>query len=168
MEGIIAFIFIVTILVFIVKFFKKIFLFLPKRRYDDEEKLPYTPKWNFMTPSEYKFFKIIEQIAGDKYYIIPQVQLTNLLYISLYNKQHRAYRNKIDRKSVDFAFFTKEDYKFHLAIELDDSSHEREDRIERDEFVEEAMEDAGLKLLRIKLRPVYNIEFIENLKILLN
>lgn len=30
------------------------------------------------------------------------------------------------------------------------------------------MEDAGLKLLRIKLRPVYNIEFIENLKILLN
>lgn len=168
MQGFISLIFTIFIIVFIVKFFKKIFSWLPERRYEANEKLPYTPKWNFMTPSEYKFFKIIEQVAGDKYYIVPQVQLTNLLYISTYNKQHRTYRNKIDRKSVDFAFFTKEDYKFHLAIELDDSSHEREDRIARDEFVEEAMEDAGLKLLRIKLRPVYNIEFIENLKILLN
>jgi hypothetical protein len=35
-------------------------------------------------------------------------------------------------------------------------------------FVEEVMEDAGLKLLRIKLRPTHNIEVIENLKILLN
>lgn len=37
-----------------------------------------------------------------------------------------------------------------LAIELDDSSHERPDRIERDGEVERICSEAGLPLLRLK------------------
>jgi hypothetical protein len=43
-----------------------------------------------------------------------------------------------------------------LAIELDDNSHKRRDRVERDVFVNQIFEDARLPLLRIKTREAYN------------
>ena len=45
-----------------------------------------------------------------------------------------------------------------LAIELDDSSHYRNDRVERDDFVEDAFEDAGLPLLRVGNSPSYDVQ----------
>ncbi len=43
-----------------------------------------------------------------------------------------------------------------FAIELDDKSHNRQERMERDEFVEELFETAHLPLVRIPVRPAYN------------
>jgi hypothetical protein len=43
-----------------------------------------------------------------------------------------------------------------FGIELDDNSHKRADRVDRDEFVEHAFDAAGLPLLRIPVRANYN------------
>lgn len=150
-------------------FFLVVDIFLKKNKTQTEEvKLqdyPYTAKWNFMTPSELKFFKMLEQVVEDKYYIVPQVNLSNLLYLAKWQQNYNSYRSKIDKKSIDFVLFTKDEYKFHLAVELDDPTHEREDRIQRDEFVNEAMKKAGLRLIRCKLMNGYDKEYIELLKI---
>jgi len=45
-----------------------------------------------------------------------------------------------------------------LAIELDDSSHEREDRQERDIFVDNVLGKAGLPLLHVKAQTRYNLQ----------
>lgn len=114
-------------------------------------RLPYTAKRTPMSERELKFFHNLELLIGDKYYIVPQVHLSTIL--QTYRVPH-YYRfnpdlNKISGKSVDFALFTKPDYQFKLAIELDDSTHRREDRIIRDRFVDSVMSSAGQKLVRM-------------------
>lgn len=43
-----------------------------------------------------------------------------------------------------------------FAVELDDRSHARADRVERDEFVNDVFEAAGLALLHIAVRAAYD------------
>jgi very-short-patch-repair endonuclease len=49
-----------------------------------------------------------------------------------------------------------------LVIELDDASHERSDRKDRDEFLERALKAAGVPLLRVPrgTRNVYQREVV--------
>ena len=49
------------------------------------------------------------------------------------------------------------------AIELDDVSHLRPDRIERDKFVNHAFESAGLPLLRIPVEKAYKAAEVRDL-----
>ena len=50
-----------------------------------------------------------------------------------------------------------------LGIELDDASHERRDRQERDEFVEAVFKAAGLPLLRMPARRAYNLNEVRSM-----
>jgi len=43
-----------------------------------------------------------------------------------------------------------------LVIELDDWSHKRADRRERDKFVDQALGDAGLSILRVPVQASYD------------
>ena len=45
-----------------------------------------------------------------------------------------------------------------LAIELDDSSHNRKDRIERDLFVDQVFKTAGLPLIHVKVVQTYDVD----------
>lgn len=114
----------------------------PGEKYSKEENFPYRAKYNFMTPAEISFYKQLEITVGDKYYIVPQVQLSKILWAP---KEYK-YQNKIDKKSVDFVLFSKPDFKFVKAIELNDYTHDRTDRKERDLFVNKAIQAAGLEL----------------------
>jgi very-short-patch-repair endonuclease len=62
----------------------------------------------------------------------------------------------INRKSVDFVLCDKAYISPKLAIELDDKSHERPDRQERDKEVERILSDAGVPLLRLESRGSFN------------
>ena len=60
-----------------------------------------------------------------------------------------SYFRRISQKHIDFLICEKESLKPVLGIELDDRSHQREDRQKRDEFVNALYENIGLKMLRI-------------------
>lgn len=62
----------------------------------------------------------------------------------------QAARNRIDRKHVDFILCKPTDTRPMLVIELDDKTHERADRMERDNFLDSACKAAGLPVLHIK------------------
>ena len=47
-----------------------------------------------------------------------------------------------------------------MCIELDDRSHERKDRIERDQFVDKAVRDAGLTIAHIPVRQNYSEAYL--------
>ena len=55
--------------------------------------------------------------------------------------------NKVKAKHIDFAL-ADEDTSIVALIELDDTSHARPDRIERDDFVNAVLENTGYTLLR--------------------
>jgi hypothetical protein len=117
----------------------------------------YTRKQFFMTRAESSFYKVLVQAVGNDYVIFAQVHLSTIVDEKVPDQDWRAARSRIDRKSIDFVLCDKEYLKPTLAIELDDSTHERLDRKERDGFVESVLEMAKLPILRIQYSENLNV-----------
>jgi hypothetical protein len=122
------------------------------------EHLPYIKRKYLMTPSELNFYRIIERINKDKYFIIPQVSLAKLVSVDEREIMKKTYHNKIDRKSVDFAVFNKDNFEPLYVIELDDRTHNKWDRYIRDKWVDEVMNKVGIKILHIQSSPTYTYD----------
>ncbi|MDX1520214.1 MAG: DUF2726 domain-containing protein [Anaerolineae bacterium] len=69
---------------------------------------------------------------------------------------NQVYRNKINRKHIDFLLCEPKTMRPLLGLELDDASHNAADRQARDELVEQVFAAAGLPLLRQPVRHTYN------------
>lgn len=128
---------------------------------DDKGMLDYTIipnykiKEEFITENELKLYKVLKKVAYElKLDIFTQVALNRILEINNRRKQQQL-RNRIDRKSIDFVLYDEKTKKIVCCIELDDSTHEREDRIERDLFLDKIFKDT-IKLIRIKVQNYYD------------
>lgn len=118
----------------------------------------YALRDSLLTPAEKEFLLILQQIVGDKYSIELQVQLSRIVSPLDSNTHFTNYHdfNKIKAKSIDFVLYDKE-YKPYLAIELDDRSHSRWDRIKRDAFVNDVMTSVGLRIIHILASYTYDL-----------
>jgi very-short-patch-repair endonuclease len=116
----------------------------------EKPKYRYTRKQFFLTRAEHEFYGALIAAVGDKYYVFAQVHLPTILDNKVKGQDWRAALAHINRKSVDFVLCDKAYISPKLAIELDDKSHERPDRQERDKEVERILADAGVPLLRIE------------------
>lgn len=124
-------------------------LFASATEGEEKSKYQYTAKKSVLTPAEQDFYNALGQAIGHEYRIFVQVHLGSLLDEKVKGQNWRAARAHINRKSVDFILADKETLATRLAIELDDRSHEREDRKERDGEVERILKAAGVPLLRV-------------------
>lgn len=103
-----------------------------------------------LTDREYEFYKRLKPLA-DEYglSVYSKVRLADL--IEPKPKAENPYWmecfNKIKAKHIDFAL-ADEDTAIVALIELDDTSHSRPDRVERDDFVDAVLENTGYTLLR--------------------
>lgn len=116
----------------------------------------YSRKKFFMSAAEHKFYDILISIVGHNYYVFAQVHLPTILDHKVTGQNWRGAFRHIDEKSIDFVLCDKAYISPVLAIELDDSSHTRTDRQERDKIVEQMLDSAGLPLLRFKAQKQYN------------
>ena len=137
-------------------------LYFSELEIKQKKALHYKKKQYLLTQAERKFFEVLEQAVGDKYYIFPQIHLASLLYVEKRDREWQKYFNKIIKKSVDFVLCDKQYLSPVIAIELNDSSHLQERRKERDVFVQEAMESAGLKLVVVRAQWEYDVEEVRN------
>jgi very-short-patch-repair endonuclease len=120
-----------------------------------KDKFPYHVRDDFLSPAEFSFYKVIKGMMKDFLVICPKVSLAELLYVDHPNENQSAYA-RIRQKRVDFVICDPTTMKPKFAIELDDASHNRDDRIARDVFVRKVFEAAGLPLVRIPARAEYN------------
>src|SRR6185369_7132232 len=74
----------------------------------------------------------------------------------LSQSERRSALNSIDRKHVDFLLVRSSDLAPLAGVELDDRSHERDDRKDRDAFVDEVFRSCALPLLHIPAQAGYN------------
>lgn len=119
-------------------------------------KLPYLLVDSLLTPAERSFFGVLQHVADDlDLQVFAKVRLSDLLWIPRGTDNRIRHQNRIRQKHMDFVLCDRHDIVPVLAIELDDSSHRRSDRQERDAFVEQACAVAGLPLLRISTRKGY-------------
>jgi len=107
--------------------------------------LPYKLNESLLTERENNFFRILRPVA-DKYNLYIAVKPRMADFIDNLGSKYSFYR--ISQKHVDF-LLCDNDMKPIMALELDDSTHEREDRKERDEFVSKVYKEIGLKLVQI-------------------
>lgn len=118
---------------------------------------PYHQVDEFVSPAELNFFFNLKAVIGDSAQIFSKVKLSDLFYAKTgdYGK-NRSYTNCIDRKRMDFLLCDPKTLKPILGIELDDKSHQRADRQERDDFVNHVFEAAKLPLMHVSVHRGYS------------
>jgi len=118
------------------------------------EKLPYQLKGHFLSPAELSFYHVLSSIIAPKITVCPKIRLADIISVSR-KKEYYTYFNKISSKHIDFLLCQADTMQPILAIELDDSSHNRQRRQERDEFVNKAFKAIGLPLVRFPAQRAY-------------
>ena len=127
------------------------------RRVVSPTDFPYRLRDDFLSPSEHSFYLVLKTMRGEYLTICPKVSLADVFFVVRPNENLNAY-NRINRKHVDFILCEPKTMKLRFAIELDDSSHQRKDREERDDFVDAVFKAADLPLVHIPVRSAYNID----------
>jgi len=131
-----------------------------------KEHYPFRKKDFLLNISERKLFEALLQRMPINYVIYPQIKLNSIVQFSGENKLFRGYQNKIDRKTLDFVIFEKKYLKPILAIEYDGPTHSRKDRKTNDNFKNNVLAKAGIKLIRIKHSRNLDLDNIINTEIL--
>lgn len=108
---------------------------------------------SLLTPTEAKFYRALDSAVGPMAVIQCKVRLADIL---LAPERDLAAFRRVSQKHVDFVLCERVTLKPLLAVELDDPSHARPDRIQRDQFVDAAYASAGLPIVHIPTQRDYN------------
>lgn len=126
--------------------------------------LPYEKQPSLFTPAERSFLGVLEQAVGNEFRIMGKVRLGDIVKVKagLDNKERQSAFNKIQSKHVDFVACDPNDLSIQFVIELDDKSHERDDRQDRDAFVDKVMEAAEIPIIHFPARKAYVIQEVRD------
>lgn len=125
------------------------------------EIIPYRKNDFIFSRNEYACYKNLKIIA-DKYNleIFAKVRMADIVSVDRYQTyEFQKYFNKIKSKHIDFVLLDNKYMQPKLLIELDDNSHNRPDRIDRDAFVDSVFQKCNLPIIHIKN---YTLEILEN------
>ena len=128
-----------------------------------QELPPYRLRDDFITQAEFAFYAALRSYLGEDILICPKVNLADLFFPAVESGERMRYLNKINRKHVDFLLCEAGTLEPICGVELDDSSHQRADRIARDEFVNQVYQAAGLPLIHVPLQNGYSVELLQDL-----
>lgn len=108
----------------------------------------YQKKWLFSYNEKDAFWKL-KKIAEEKGYLVfAKVRLIDLVEPTKGNPKYKTFFYKVQAKHVDFVLCDQK-LVARIVIELDDSSHKKEDRAERDNFVDTILRNTGYKVIRV-------------------
>ncbi len=104
-----------------------------------------------LTPWERSALQMLAAQILPGHYICPQVRLADMLSIHARNRAgYLQARNRVVAKSVDFVIVELVSGSSVLVVELDDKSHAREDRQEREVLVNAVLREAGIAVARFR------------------
>lgn len=108
---------------------------------------------------------MLHQVAGNNAAIFGKVRVADVVEpktgLSISARQEAI--NKISAKHFDFLLCDKESLSVACAIALDDGSHNTKRPDERDEFLKEVCEAAGVPLVRLPAKSAYVINEVKRL-----
>lgn len=122
------------------------------------QKYPYH-KVELLTANERNFYNNLKSITvPNGIDILTKIRLADLINVNqeINRADYLSYFSKISSKHVDFAL--SRNMNIIAIIELDDKSHWRRDRQERDQFLNNALSKCGYTLIRTTgaLEPIIN------------
>jgi hypothetical protein len=125
---------------------------------------PYEKK-SLFTPAERSFLGVLEQTVNGQYRIMGKVRLSDIVKVkgSMNKSSWQNAFNRIQSKHVDFVACDPATLNIQFIIELDDSTHNRSDRQERDQFIDNALKAAGIPIFHITAKKSYSVQDIPNI-----
>lgn len=139
---------IVLIIFIILMIIKYAMLKLEKSETPKDEKLPYEINKSILTDKELKFYNSLKPITDkNNLTILCKVRIADIVSVPKGTKDYIRWFNYISSKHLDFVVCNSEMSPIY-AVEVDDKTHERADRVKRDEFVNKIFIDKNVKLLR--------------------
>jgi hypothetical protein len=130
-----------------------LFIIRPTRKLPN---LPYTTT-PILTATEIKFFLVLQKAIPQGCYVLAQVRLANIVKVKYGTPEFWKHFARIGMKCVDFVIVEYPSIKTLLVVELDDRTHDREDRRERDGFVDDVLYSAGVPILHVPTSFSYNV-----------
>lgn len=130
-------------------------------RTEPEQSQPlYEQQKAFLTPAERSFYGVLLQAVDAKTAVFSKVRVADVLkpVPGLDRSKWQTAFNKISAKHFDFVLCDIKTLSVHMVIELDDSSHQKKARVNRDDFLNSACKSAKLDLIRVKAQKAYRIE----------
>lgn len=106
----------------------------------------------FLTEREKAFYPYLKSVADKLGYTVSvKARLGDLVTgaHSQFTSEGGKELFKVQRKHVDFVLFDPVAMEVKLIIELDDTTHDRQDRVNRDVFVDNVLEGTNYKILHI-------------------
>ena len=128
-----------------------------KQSRDDGGALSFKIQAALFTPAERSFLGVLDLAVGKDFRIFGKVRVGDVLapQDGLNNRARTTTLNKINRKHFDFVLCKPDDLTVLCAIELNDKSHQQKNRQDRDAFLVDACQRAGLPLVMFDARHAY-------------
>ncbi len=126
---------------------------------------PYQAISHLFTPAERSFSGVLDQAIDPEYRVFGKVRAADVMGVTkgMTRSEWQQAFNRIQSKHFDFVICRASDSSILLLIELDDKSHKKDRRMDRDNFLERATEAAGVPLLRIPCQRNYSIQEVSSL-----
>lgn len=153
-----AVVFIVVGIVFFIKNNK------PSTEPKEDNAFPYFKIQALLTPAELSFYHVLKIAISEEYDIFSKVRLADLVSVNKGTDKSewgKAF-NKIKAKHIDFVLCDRNRSEIICAIELDDQSHSRVKRQQRDEFVTKALGAAKIPFVRFDVTRTYQSDAISH------
>lgn len=133
-----------------------------KRSRGSFDALPYSLKPALFSPAERSFLGVLEQAIGKHYQIFGKVRIADVVATKrgLSSSNWQTAFNRINAKHFDFVLCNRDNLAVVCAIELNDKSHQKDSRRQRDAFVIEVCRAIGLPLVQVPAKRMYSVEEI--------
>lgn len=127
-----------------------ILLFLLVHFLRPKDLYPYERR-DLLTSNELEFYQILYPLVCQHgWQLLMKMRLADIMGVQKGTPDYMKYFNKIKAKHTDFVFCDPNTLEILAGLELDDPSHDRPERIERDEFVDRAYQAAGIPLIHVR------------------
>jgi hypothetical protein len=141
---------VIVALLFVAALFFLIFLVRNRTSTAPAEQLHYRRRPALFTPAERSFAGVLDQVLDTRYRVYGKVRVADLIE-PLPTKDRRIWQkafNRISAKHFDFVICNSSDLVPVVVIELDDSSHQKAKRQQRDEMLQQICGQVQLPLIR--------------------
>ncbi|MCB0213738.1 MAG: DUF2726 domain-containing protein [Anaerolineae bacterium] len=127
----------------------------PKTQEASDQPLPYALRDDFLSSAELSFYHVLAGYVEGRWMVLSKVRLADIFFVKRPHENKSSF-SRISQKHIDFLLCHPKTMTPVVGIELDDGSHKQAKRKQRDTFVEQVFEAAGLPLVRIPNQRAYS------------
>lgn len=136
-----------------------------KQRAQEPQGCPYEKERVFFSPAERSFLGVLEQAVNGRYRFMGKVRLADIIKVKggMNKSAWQNAFNRIQSKHVDIVACDPATLNVQFVIELDDSTHAKSQRQNRDQFVDNALHAAGVPIVHVAVRTGYSAQDIQSI-----